>query len=172
MKKMLLKCCCVVLSLCPGCSSVSNDTGRGMNIAKNPEFTELEVRSKSWKDTLGQTIIFMNWSTVDFKSRGKLVIAEYGDPTNNIASCVEFYRITKAWVPNEEDRFILLAHDYMPSTVVSIEPSEHETNADIVIIRESLRNVANKHERIRYAWQVKKDYTMSMDLEIGEWSVP
>jgi hypothetical protein len=165
-EKMKMALLFVFLFACAGCCS-----DIGTKTTEKPIFTDGEAVAKTWTTPEGQVLRLLDSSVIDLNLRGKLLVKKYGDNNTGFVTCLDFYRVSTNSIGQNE--FALLKHDYKPGMMVtSIKPVETQDRAAVFITRETIPGTATQHQGLRYTWRYEKDYTLTMDLEIGTWAIP
>lgn len=149
-----------------GCRSPS-----GGRLAQEPPcFSELEVRSKIWRDQQGQPVHFLEWSVLHLGGRGELMVAKYGSDDTRATTCLDFYRVIHrgeglvAVAPlspkppphpilqpvADKEYFDLLIHDYRPEAVMSIDVDQRSGKVLITVTRETVPAGSTLRRALRY----------------------
>lgn len=141
----------LTMMLCAGCYAPrSTSTGVTPLLVA---FSDQEIKSRNWVAPYGGPIKFSDWSTVKARDGNELVIAKYGELNNGPVTCLDIYRVMPRVPPSQGVDYILLAHDYSPSAVVSVEPHVAGRKGALVsikVVRET--NIAGQSRRVRHSY--------------------
>src|SRR6266540_2785376 len=190
--------CCRLAQLClplvlvaAGCCSLDRGVSTG-----GPAFSEDEIRSKTWEDSDGRRLQFLEWSSIKFAGFDELVLARYGELSTGYVTCLEFFHVVQrpegtflsleqsshtaesAPLPYvlkaipERRFFILLEHDYKPTIVTSVKPEKRNGEVYITILRETVPEATDQRKGLRYTLVCSKEYKMRVDLAVGTWDIP
>ncbi len=147
--------CSLIALTCAGCHSVRTNESF---LPEHSEYSEIEIRSRSWQDRNGQRMQLLNWSELSSNGRNSIVVAQYGNAETRAISWLDFYEVRRygaekmsaapSLVPATDSvvgaftnmpartMFTLLLHDYMPARVTSVTPEKEGDRLVIVITRE------------------------------------
>lgn len=122
-----------------------------------PSFFEPEIRTRMWVHLDGAAIHFLGATITNLGAHGEMMIARFGDTNQNLARCLEFYRINRKIYPATHDTFVLIDHDwgpreqgYWPSAVISVEPIILPDHVSFRVTREALPGQPAKGGRLLY----------------------
>jgi hypothetical protein len=189
--KLVLQVCGTLVVLATGCSSPTR-TGASFRL---PTFSEREITSKTWTDSLGRKTQFLESSTVVSSTCGEVLVAKYGETNTHSITCLEFYEVASEpetrglmfdpWTvsPNEKPHeavqkvpaqksFILLQHDYRFGMVTSIKTTDSDRRLAIDITRETVPGTATPRKGLRYRLFFAKGRFLGEDPEQGLWEIP
>jgi len=141
-----------------GCTTTVSPRSSPLSL---PQFSEGEIRSKSWRDAKGNLLECVDWKIEDLRSLGSLLVVTFGDRQTKISSCVEFYRVLDL---AETKRFILIGRDYGSSALKAIELEERGRSFAFSITRESFASEGASRQRMAYLLIVEEDFTMSRGI--------
>src|SRR6266542_1842122 len=159
MNARFLRLCVLIALACSGCRMFC---GRKIAYDK-PAFYEQQIRSTSWTDAQGKVIRLLDWSVVDLKHLGKMVIARFGRADTGIATCLDFYRVMPTLTPGV-DSYVLTEHDCKHGMVISVEPIWQGRSVFFQITKETIPGTKQQRERFTYTLEYTEDYRMQPGL--------
>ena len=133
-------------------------------ICNKPAFYEQQIRSMTWTDAQGNGIRLLDWSVVDLKHLGKMVIAKFGHSETAIATCLEFYRVVPKLTPGGVDSYVLTENDCKHGMVMSVEPIWKGGSVFFQITRETIPGTEKQRKRFTYTLDYTEDYRMRPGL--------
>jgi len=168
---------CIVV--CGGCKTISESRYAIDAVSSS----ELEIRSKTFKDAQGQVIGCLRWEVANPKCPGPLLLVQYGDLQTRVPTCIEFYRIMscpatsvavydtvkekmlqeKRQIPCRTN-FVLIGKDYDQSVVKNAEVLDGGDSASIAVTRQSPSYQKKARQTALYFIKYNKDFTISRDV--------
>ncbi len=168
MNTWVFRWCVLIAVSCAGCGTFCATK----TVYDKPAFYEQQIRSMTWTDTQGNVIRLLDWSVVDLKHLGKVVVARFGPSDKGIATCLDFYRVVPKFTPTGVDSYVLTEHDCKYGMVISVEPIWQGRSVFFQITKETIPGTEKQRKRFTYTLDYTKDYRMQPGLEVFEFNIP
>jgi hypothetical protein len=152
----------VVFVWCLGCSTSAERAYRSSIAERNHEFTELEVRSRTWTDPKKGLMSLVVFQTLNTRFGPTIVLAQFGSSKTQEAFVLEIYERDEN-VLGEQTVLRLLRRDVRRSRIERIEYEEQNGNVFINLRRIYSNHAGNVvHNWYSYQYSPSKGITETM----------
>ncbi|MEI7728386.1 MAG: hypothetical protein WCO56_02395 [Verrucomicrobiota bacterium] len=122
------------------------------------EYSEAEIRSKSWTNSMNHCINFLGWSEVEIGQAAlgtKLGIAKYGYKEKGLVTSLDFYIVEQRHLVLHDKKwtaYVLIAHDDSSSVITALRQEYDANGLGIHVVREPWSEGAKGPVRQHHYW--------------------